>query len=157
MPDIQHKERLIRFNDDMARAIVEGRKTVTRRVIKPQPDTTEEWLRNNGAWVEGLTLSQHLNNAWRAGFIPVECPYGEPGDRRVAQGAGDIEITDVRIERLQDISRGDAMDEGCPFPNMAKGPDPRQWFTELWDEINGAGSWAATPWVWVVEFKRVLP
>jgi hypothetical protein len=68
-----------------------------------------------------------------------------------------LEITGVRVERLQDISRGDAMAEGCPFPNMAKGDDPRQWYTALWDQINGAGSWKTNPWVWVVEFKKVAP
>ena len=65
-----------------------------------------------------------------------------------------LEVKEVRVERLKAISRGDAMDEGCPFPNMAQGPDPRQWYAELWESINGAGSWAANPWVWVVEFRR---
>lgn len=66
-----------------------------------------------------------------------------------------LEIVAVRVERLQAISRGDAMEEGCPFPNMASGPDPREWYSGLWNEINGAGSWDANPWVWVVEFRRV--
>lgn len=66
-----------------------------------------------------------------------------------------LEITDVRVERLQDISRGDAMDEGCPFPNMAKGDDPRKWYAELWGQINGAGAWDANPWVWAISFKKV--
>ena len=66
-----------------------------------------------------------------------------------------LEVTGVRVERLQDISRGDAMAEGCPFANMAAGPDPRDWYRDLWDQINGAGAWTANPWVWVVEFKRV--
>lgn len=66
-----------------------------------------------------------------------------------------LEITRVRVERLQDISRGDAMAEGCPFPNMAAGPDPCDWYRDLWEQINGGGSWASNPWVWVVEFKRV--
>jgi hypothetical protein len=66
-----------------------------------------------------------------------------------------LEIVSVRVERLQDISRGDAMAEGCPFPNMANGDDPRQWYAGLWEQINGPGSWEANPWVWVVEFKRV--
>lgn len=65
-----------------------------------------------------------------------------------------LEVTAVRVERLQEISRGDAMDEGCPFPNMAQGDDPRQWYATLWDSINGAGSWAANPWVWVLEFRK---
>ena len=66
-----------------------------------------------------------------------------------------LEITGVRVERLQDISRGDAMAEGCPFPNMAQGPDPRDWYAELWGAINGPDSWAENPWVWVVEFKAI--
>lgn len=65
-----------------------------------------------------------------------------------------LEITGVRVERLQDISRGDAMAEGCPFPNMAQGDDPREWYRDLWDQINGAGAWDANPWVWCVSFKR---
>lgn len=66
-----------------------------------------------------------------------------------------LRITEVRVQRLQDISRGDAMDEGCTFQNMAAGPDPRQWYTDLWDSINGAGSWAANPWVWCVSFEVI--
>ncbi|MGI4776901.1 MAG: hypothetical protein ACRYGA_02090 [Janthinobacterium lividum] len=66
-----------------------------------------------------------------------------------------LEITDVRVERLQDISRGDAMAEGCPFPNMAKGDDPCKWYAQLWDQINGAGAWDANPWVWAVSFKHI--
>lgn len=66
-----------------------------------------------------------------------------------------LEIVSVRIERLNEINRGDAMAEGCPFQNMVQGDDPRAWYADLWEEINGAGSWSANPWVWVVEFKRV--
>lgn len=66
-----------------------------------------------------------------------------------------LEIVSVRAERLQDISRGDAMAEGCPFPNMADGDDPRGWFAELWGQINGKEFWDANPWVWALSFKRV--
>jgi hypothetical protein len=66
-----------------------------------------------------------------------------------------LEVTGVRVERLQAISRGDAMDEGCPFPNMAQGPDPRQWYADLWDSLNGAGGWDLNPFVWCVSFRRV--
>ena len=66
-----------------------------------------------------------------------------------------LEITGVRVERLNEISRGDAMAEGCPFPNMAVGDDPRAWFRDLWVEINGAGSWDTNPWVWAIEFRRL--
>ncbi len=65
-----------------------------------------------------------------------------------------LDITGVRLERAQDITRGDAMAEGCPFQNMANGPDPRAWFAETWVAINGADSWESNPWVWAIEFKR---
>lgn len=68
-----------------------------------------------------------------------------------------LEITEVRVERLQDISRGDAMAEGCPFPNMADGDNPRHWYADLWNSINRntPGSWDANPWVWCVSFRRI--
>lgn len=66
-----------------------------------------------------------------------------------------LEILMVRVERLQDISRGDAMAEGCPFRNMAGGDDPRQWYAELWESINGPGSWKLNSWVWAITFKKL--
>lgn len=64
-----------------------------------------------------------------------------------------LEITDIRVERLQDITRGDCMAEGCPFPNLAKETNPVKWYKELWESINGKDSWQTNPWVWVIEFK----
>jgi hypothetical protein len=82
-----------------------------------------------------------------------------------------LEVTGVRVERLQDISEADAQAEGCPcyvcgvpmdgrsekdchcFHAKAKPSD----FRALWESINGADSWAANPWVWVVSFRRVKP
>ncbi|MGW8422955.1 hypothetical protein [Comamonas sp. HJ-2] len=64
-----------------------------------------------------------------------------------------LEIAGVRVERLQSISRGDAMAEGCPFPNMADGEDPRDWFAEVWKSTGG--DWDANPWLWVIDFKRI--
>lgn len=66
-----------------------------------------------------------------------------------------LEIVSVRVERVKDISRGDAMEEGCPFPNMADGENPVEWFGGVWRSINGIGSWNANPWVWVIEFKQI--
>ena len=77
-----------------------------------------------------------------------------------------LEITDIRVERLQDISEADAVAEGSSksHPSIDKVSQtfgfadwPRSWFAQTWDHINGTGSWEANPWVWVVEFKVVEP
>ncbi len=81
-----------------------------------------------------------------------------------------LEITGVRVERLQDISEADAIAEGIQrvgdgWQRFHVDPDAEigQAFTRnpvlayrgLWESINGAGSWDANPWVWCIEFKRV--
>lgn len=189
------KERPIPFSAPMVRAVLDGTKTQTRRVLK-------------GRALEWISTPTGFSPQFIADAENRMCPYGQPGDRLwvreawrsslayeltpprdipvgspifyQADGAGSLphfnagklrpgmfmprwasrltlEITDVRVERLQEISRGDAMAEGCPFPNMAKGDDPRKWYADLWEQINGAGSWATNPWVWCVSFKVVKP
>lgn len=88
-----------------------------------------------------------------------------------------LEITNIRVERLQDISRADAIAEGIKRSGLTingisegdhfydyemKTEDMCEWFTNpiasfqsLWHSINGPDSWTANPWVWVIEFKRV--
>ncbi|WP_250439372.1 hypothetical protein [Delftia tsuruhatensis] len=74
-----------------------------------------------------------------------------------------LDITGVRVERLQDIHPVDALKEGLEqcedLPYLWDHPVCLQTavklYSELWEQINGAGSWAKNPWVWVVEFKRV--
>ena len=90
-----------------------------------------------------------------------------------------LEITDVRVERLNAISPEDAESEGLertnftgfgdepglpsyPEPDVYFDPLKKQWkeyppeaFAGLWESIYGEGSWNANPWVWVIEFKRV--
>lgn len=83
-----------------------------------------------------------------------------------------LEIVSVRVERLNDISAKDATAEGTrpdevrQFSMFGLDSDERAEarkraaiapYERLWESINGAGSWAANPWVWVVEFKRVTP
>lgn len=69
-----------------------------------------------------------------------------------------LEVTGVRVERVQDISEEDARAEGVFAPNDHGHcwPDgqPRRAFADLWRTINGEGSWKANPFVWVVEFRR---
>ena len=70
-----------------------------------------------------------------------------------------LELTAVRVERLQDISIADAMAEGVVECNAnLRGLEPcMEWcyaYEDLWRSINGPGSWDANPWVWVIEFRR---
>jgi hypothetical protein len=71
-----------------------------------------------------------------------------------------LEVTGVRVERLNDCSVRDAIDEGAapllPAPAISQAcpEDYLAGFRQLWDSINGAGAWSANPWVWVVEFRR---
>jgi len=73
----------------------------------------------------------------------------------------DLLIKSVRIERLQDISEADALAEGITYDQLPDNPHDlqraRTWYRGLWEEINGAGSWEANPWVWVIEFERIRP
>lgn len=82
-----------------------------------------------------------------------------------------LEITGVRVERLQDISEADAKAEGADplsvagfstddltfidAPLMGPNSPYKNGFASLWESINGEGSWKANPWVWVVEFRRL--
>lgn len=80
-----------------------------------------------------------------------------------------LEVTDVRVERLQDISEDDAMAEGIdPLQNHPgrfvsehspglNFPSAKAAYRDLWEHINGPGSWDANPWVWAVIFRRIQP
>lgn len=75
-----------------------------------------------------------------------------------------LEITEVRVQRLQEISEADAQAEGCSLECMTPtgndsgsaihGPGG---YRALWESINGPGSWDANPWVWAISFKRLTP
>jgi len=69
-----------------------------------------------------------------------------------------LEIVNVRVERLQDISEADAQAEGAEHYSeidYTRGSTYQAVYRALWTSINGPGSWDANPWVWVIEFKRV--
>lgn len=63
-----------------------------------------------------------------------------------------LELTAVRVERLNEISVEDALAEGIEHRSMN---DPRVEYKHLWESINGAGSWAKNPWVWALTFKKL--
>lgn len=179
------KERPILFSGPMVRAILAGRKTMTRRVMKPQPDY--ELVR---PVVDRKTGEVHAYCDPEP--TGLKCPYGVPGDRlwvrecwgpceggvcyradegpKVVPDDGrwhpsihmprwasriTLEVTDVRVERVQDITPAACASEGFDFV-VTDGLMPRGQFAKLWDALNskrGFG-WEANPWVWVVDFRR---
>jgi hypothetical protein len=70
----------------------------------------------------------------------------------------DLEIVNIRVERLNDISEADALAEGIELHGTTRfDGECKLAFKQLWQSINGPGSWDQNPWVWVIEFKRVKP
>jgi hypothetical protein len=240
------KTRPILFTGPMVRALLDGTKTQTRRIVKPQPEYGRADCDNANAFRVRLK-SGGWHHCDPITFAEIYSPYGQPGDRlwvretwglcanhdftdwvrgsvasvtscpigRQVEYRADwendhepnvwhpsihmplwasrltLEITSIRVERLNDISEEDAEAEGVtsrkisrpwglengwsadwsrvgqPNKYAANGKTiaeediglatARHAFCNLWESINGPGSWDANPWVWVVEFKRVMP
>lgn len=190
------KERPILFSAPMVRAILDGSKTQTRRIVKSKspisalgymvnrPEIFDAicpygkigdrlWLRETFAevqkWYAQIDLRTNINippqpknpiepffiyraDGERSGAIKWKPSIHMP--RRACRIK--LEITNVRVERLQDISEEDAKAEGCSF-RPGETDSRCQAFSNLWTKINGEESWSENPWVWVVEFKRVKP
>lgn len=119
---------------------------------------------------ETFTLTQHGKPVYRADFRDrdghhwpsiAEDPDGvrwRPSihmPRRASRIL--LEVTDVRVERLQSITEEDAKAEGVEPLFVVASPDTphRNAFRATWDEIYGEGSWAANGWVWRIGFKRI--
>lgn len=232
------KQKPILFSTPMVKAILEGRKTMTRRIVKPQiidcsnkhkGYTTASWkeepislkckansnewycsLCGNGIGSNGKSMYKckyqigdilwvretfGYNHAVEFGKSPfvykadtnsqtsltkekyyangelkqVES-YWHPSIHMPKEAARIwLEVTNVRVERLQDISDKDAVAEGieansrfgekvCMWKNYLEYdgfPYPIHSFQSLWESINGKQSWEANPWVSVIEFKRI--
>ncbi|MEX8082413.1 hypothetical protein [Acinetobacter baumannii] len=230
------KERPIIFNTTMIKAIIEGRKTQTRRLVKPQPkyfkgDAGGHWWRCTH--VQSMVrVEEELQNPGELykGFIDEVNPFGKKGDRlwvretfcfghidefdaehpddrklfidqfdgrnktpipkqwciendveieevvwkpsiHMPRSASRIllEITKIRIERLNQISSWDAVQEGLlklPVSGRyvvnqgdqyfgAVSNNPCEVFKWLWESIYGSSSWELNPWVWVIEFNVI--
>lgn len=220
------KERPIIFSGAMVKAILNGRKTQTRRIVKPQPVHGMEWASKGFE----PPCALHLD-AWANPVGTQTCPHGVPGDRlwvretwkstdrRCVDEHTDadhectdhctqtyvyykatpregyrprpdkqrivylddstpldefyltgwrsplhmprwasritLEVTDVRVERLQAISEEDARAEGLALEGLIKPGHAAGCFARLWDEIHGAGAWDENPWVWAITFRRL--
>jgi hypothetical protein len=232
------RERPILFSAPMVRAILEGRKSVTRRVVQPQPIYDRSFA-DDGLKICGKGKRKHdASSIHCAPLVSQFCPYGKPGDRlwvretfayvspdESARPSGDcnieyradkprtrragdwdeapddpeairwkpsihmpraasritLEMSDVRVERLREISINQIKAEGVQIPvdsvsgkvlldistqhgagYFMRGFDIhnadallRAHWAALWVAINGIDSWIDNPWVWVVEFKKV--
>ncbi|GAB1439016.1 phage-like protein [Providencia sp.] len=211
------KERGIIFNSEMVRAILDGRKTQTRRIINPQPELTQK---SGFKWKGGLFGAGSDDRETNRNFAHKKCPLGKVGDRlwvretwqgplvdedhldnyradadkfqtsEFCEYAADggyrpefcdldgnihygwkpssnmprwasritLEITDVRVERLQAAGDDDFKAEGYPLERELTGgsTDAFCWFRHLWDSISKPEcNFESNPWVWVIEFKRV--
>lgn len=192
------KERPSLFSGEMVRAILEGRKTQTRRVISAR-------VNNHVADISKATRAKFDINYWGdcvnfydEYYVGAAQRIYVPGNRlwvretwchdekaektyyradfssdtpglpnwkpsiHMPRWASRItlEIVNVRVERLQDISEEDAKAEGVELScgEMRQDcPNYKKTFHKLWDSIYGKSghSWEANPWVWVVEFKKV--
>ena len=202
------KERPIIFGAPMIRALLDGSKTQTRRIVKPQPPADiEEFLPADpsGFWgfigndpIECIHCQRGdsgdklwIRETWRAGDVwdeslPSKIParseikYEADGSFRSGTPLNEmgrlrspifmprwasritLAITRVRVERLHDISEEDARAEGCNgdcpvgyIPAHKSSPCVSH-FAQLWESINGAGSWVANPWVFVLTFRRAI-
>jgi hypothetical protein len=201
----------------MVRAILDGRKTQTRRIVKDAQLCGIGLERHDG--VLYTCEGPEWNGKFESG-APQWSPYGKPGDRlRISEeitvkavdheryavlyhapgmlverfGTPELiakirgyktghlrgihlppayarperlEITGVRVERLNDISEADAMAEGVERPvlsateldGISVHPMTGSYvdgFRKLWQSINGPNSWQANPWVWVVSFEQI--
>ncbi len=217
------KERPILFSVPMVRAILEGRKTQTRRVAKQfykdyfEPDAIHQIAPGEFIAWEGKEIpdEEFTKSVYHTGSGTV-CPYGQPGDRlwvrecfgwnpdypegirpcyradpgheydgikwkpsiHMPRDASRIllEITDVRVERLNDISESDAIAEGVeswiedrwksepthykiyhhePGDESTYSSTAKYSFSTLWQSINGPDSWDQNPFVWAITFQRI--
>jgi len=160
------KEKPISFNDEMVAAIIDGRKTQTRRPIKPQPDF-HHWEELPGYHfcpsvkdtIDGLhaRFSHWLDDTEDEDKVQwIKFRYGNVGDHMCIGKTGiTLEITDVRIEQLQDITNADAIAEGCHVgPGAGNWRNARHKFQDLWDSIytKDRFGWGQRVYVWVISF-----
>jgi hypothetical protein len=183
--------RPILFSTPMVRALLDGRKTMMRTVLKPHPafqGGIASGVLSTGMWAIypedlggpggafGRTFAKGdllwVKETWREGeqYVPESIFYF--ADAPWHEGAGwrpsihmprrfsrlTLRVTNVRVQRLQDISEDDAMAEGADLvllpPDGGSSPCT-EGFRALWTRINGPGSWESNPWVAAITFDVI--
>lgn len=198
----------------MVRAILDGRKTQTRRVVGPQPNTKPQQSEYDSSWgfVSGARMMQVRSpygeagdSLWVREAFQVDDTWTEPDCECIAYKAdlqirqcdsengklwsplpfrldgdpnkGDanrpgnwrpsihmprwasritLEVTGVRVERVQEISAADCVREGFVATPENSASFARAWFQELWDSLNAkrGHSWESNPFCWVIDFRQ---
>jgi hypothetical protein len=204
------KEHPIIFTKPMVQAILAGRKTMTRRIVKGIPHEQIVKVEQQTDLLWEFDNELHDLKMWT-----IKCPYGKIGDRLwvretwqhtrcininpedenygyVYKSDGQpwddyigwtwkpsihmprlasriiLEITNIRVEKLQDITKLEAINEGIEIVDtipviqykdyeVANGIfcNPKNSFNSLWNTIHGKDSWNLNPWVWIIVFKKI--
>jgi len=183
------------FSTKMVQAILDGRKTMTRRIIKPQPKIVrkcrkgqipvayyngEKWIKSKyqpgdilyvrETWAPCATINSWIDEAnlyiYKADYTKQEVTWKWRPSIHMPKEAARLflQVENVRVERLQDITEGDCYAEGIIKVPLGEemGWAEEQWaidkYSHLWDILNakrGYG-WDVNPWVWVIEFERMV-
>ena len=181
------------FSTPMVQAILDGRKTQTRRVIKDKditnnfdidvdgsvygyinPETGDSypptaiakyqvgdilWVREtwgkdeNGEYVYRTNYGTTEDDSFPPSVFKWKPSIHMP--REAARIF--LKVTNIRVERLQDISEDEAIKEGAKAygPNNCSGTSARIAFAEIWDKTTTEHEWRTNPWVWVIEFEKI--
>lgn len=190
----------ILFNTEMVRAILDGRKTQTRRVVKPQPANQIQYAKSTRTWGNCSEMHTWTPPAYAGEMLYVREAFAQPflpqsselhyradyNDDDVVLREGPypdsvpvsdikwrpsihmpkeaarllLRVTDVRVERLQEITDHGARQEGCGEPDVIYYSGALECeFADLWrktvkPEDWPEYGWGANPWVWVISFER---
>lgn len=165
------------FSGPMVRAILDGKKTMTRRIVKRKLIPMIDHFVLKGEPPMSGVVSPYGDRIWvKETFMPLQHGFAyraHANDTAIGKWKPSIfmprvasritlEVGEVRIERLHQMSREDALAEGVDlseelYPNVNAADKALDRFPKLWDSINARRgfAWETNPWVWVIPFRVV--